>query len=149
DQLRALEPDLGLARLLWRSKELRARQPLHDLPPMVGWWLADHNQILPLITAVSWHAKPTYEKDSQRPLSPRAKHSPTAGVVAGPDSHQNGAPSRIPGGQGNVRRPEALSLWPSRSPGLGNREAYHATKAALAGLRPRGTRSARDRNGYD
>ena len=47
-----------------------------------------------------------------------------------------------------VRR-EALSLGPSRSPGLGNREAYHATKAALAGLRPRGTRSARDRNGYD
>lgn len=30
-----------------------------------------------------------------------------------------------------------------------DREAYHATKAALAGLRPRGTRSARDRNGYD
>ena len=69
DQLRALEPGLGLARLLWRSKELRARQPLHDFPPMVGWWLAHHDQILPLITAISWHAKPTCEKESQRPLS--------------------------------------------------------------------------------
>jgi hypothetical protein len=56
DQLRALEPGLGLARLLWRSKELRAREPLHDLPPMVGWWLADNDQILPLMTAISWHA---------------------------------------------------------------------------------------------
>jgi hypothetical protein len=34
-ELSALEPGLGLARHLWRSKELRAR-PLHDLPPMVG-----------------------------------------------------------------------------------------------------------------
>jgi hypothetical protein len=40
DQLSALESRFGLARDLWRSKELRARQPLHDLPPMVGWWLA-------------------------------------------------------------------------------------------------------------
>jgi hypothetical protein len=24
-------------------------------PPMVGWWLADHDQILPLIRAFSWH----------------------------------------------------------------------------------------------
>jgi len=32
DQLSALEPGPGLARPLWRSKELRARQPLHDLP---------------------------------------------------------------------------------------------------------------------
>ena len=36
DQLSALEPGLGLARPLWRSKELRARQILHDLPPIVG-----------------------------------------------------------------------------------------------------------------
>jgi hypothetical protein len=28
-------------------------------PPMVGWWLlADHDEILPLITAISWQ---TYE----------------------------------------------------------------------------------------
>jgi len=39
DQLSALKPRLGLARDLWRSKELRARQPLHDLHPIVGWWL--------------------------------------------------------------------------------------------------------------
>jgi hypothetical protein len=36
DQLGAREPCLGLARHLWRTKELRARQSLHDLPPMVG-----------------------------------------------------------------------------------------------------------------
>src|SRR5215470_15181185 len=36
DQLGALKPGLGLARPLWRSKELRTRQSLHDLPPMVG-----------------------------------------------------------------------------------------------------------------
>jgi hypothetical protein len=53
DQLSASEPGLGLARHLWRSKELRARQPLHDLPPMVGWWPADDHQILSLITAIS------------------------------------------------------------------------------------------------
>src|SRR5262252_2384794 len=47
-ELSALEPGLGLARHLWRSKELRAR-PLHDLPPMVGLWRADGDQILPLI----------------------------------------------------------------------------------------------------
>jgi hypothetical protein len=35
DQLGALEPGLGLARPFWR-KELRARQCLHDLPPLVG-----------------------------------------------------------------------------------------------------------------
>jgi hypothetical protein len=40
DQLGASEPCLGLARHLWRTKELRARQSLHDLPPMVGWWLS-------------------------------------------------------------------------------------------------------------
>ena len=51
DQLRALEPGLGLARLLWRSKELRTRQLFHDLPP-VGWWLADDDQILFLIAAI-------------------------------------------------------------------------------------------------
>ena len=56
DQLSALESGLGLARPLWRSKELRARQVLHDLPPIVGSWLADNDQILPLITAISWHA---------------------------------------------------------------------------------------------
>src|SRR6516164_5912381 len=33
DQFGALEPGLGLARPFWRSKELRARQSLHDLPP--------------------------------------------------------------------------------------------------------------------
>jgi hypothetical protein len=33
DQLRALEPGLGLARYLWRNKELRPRQLLHDLRP--------------------------------------------------------------------------------------------------------------------
>jgi hypothetical protein len=47
DQLSALEPGLGLPRDLWRSKELRTRQPLHDLPPMVGWWLADDAQFFP------------------------------------------------------------------------------------------------------
>src|SRR5262249_27661957 len=35
-QLGALEPGLGLARPFWRSKELRARQILHDLPPLVA-----------------------------------------------------------------------------------------------------------------
>jgi hypothetical protein len=40
DQFSALKPRLGLARDLWRSKELRTRQSLHDLPPMVGWRLA-------------------------------------------------------------------------------------------------------------
>jgi len=33
DQFGAFEPGLGLARPFWRSKELRARQSLHDLPP--------------------------------------------------------------------------------------------------------------------
>ena len=33
DELSALEPRLGLVRSLWRCKELRARQCLHDLPP--------------------------------------------------------------------------------------------------------------------
>jgi hypothetical protein len=37
------------------SKELRAPQHLHYLPPMVGWWLADDDQILTLIAAISWH----------------------------------------------------------------------------------------------
>jgi hypothetical protein len=43
DQFSALQPVSvsGLACPLWRSKELRARQHLHDLPPMVGWWVAD------------------------------------------------------------------------------------------------------------
>jgi len=35
DQLGALEPGLSLVRPFWRSKELRARQILHDLPPLV------------------------------------------------------------------------------------------------------------------
>jgi hypothetical protein len=56
DQLSALELGLGLARPLWRSKELRARQSLHDLPPTIGWWPTDDEQILPVIAAVSWHA---------------------------------------------------------------------------------------------
>jgi len=47
DQLSALKPRLGLARDLWRSKELRTRQPLHDLHPIVGWWLADDAQFFP------------------------------------------------------------------------------------------------------
>jgi hypothetical protein len=33
DQLSALKPVFGLALALWRIKEIRARQPLHDLPP--------------------------------------------------------------------------------------------------------------------
>jgi hypothetical protein len=53
DQLRALKPVLGVAHPLWRSKELRHRQLLHDLPP-VGSWLADDDQILFLIAAISW-----------------------------------------------------------------------------------------------
>jgi hypothetical protein len=57
DQFSAFEPRLLVfARDPWRSKELRARQPLHDLPTMVGWWLADNDQILRLMTAISWHA---------------------------------------------------------------------------------------------
>jgi hypothetical protein len=36
NQLSSLEPGLGLAHHLWRRKELRARQPLHDLPAVVG-----------------------------------------------------------------------------------------------------------------
>ena|SRR5215831_766001 len=36
DQLGALEPGLDIARPFWRSKELRTRQSLHDLPPVVG-----------------------------------------------------------------------------------------------------------------
>jgi hypothetical protein len=47
DQLRALKPVLGVARPLWRSKELPTRQSLHDLPPG-RLLLADHDQILPL-----------------------------------------------------------------------------------------------------
>ena len=33
-----LDPDVSLASRLWRNKEPCARQSLHDLPPMVGWW---------------------------------------------------------------------------------------------------------------
>jgi hypothetical protein len=36
DQFDALEPGLDLARRFWRSKKLRARQSLHDLPPLAG-----------------------------------------------------------------------------------------------------------------
>jgi hypothetical protein len=53
DQLSALKPVFGFALALWRRKEIRARQHLHDLPPMVGWCLADKSQILPLIAAIS------------------------------------------------------------------------------------------------
>jgi len=35
-QLSAGEPGLGFARTLWRIKELRTGQSLHDLPPIVG-----------------------------------------------------------------------------------------------------------------
>jgi hypothetical protein len=56
NQLSSLEPGLGLAHHLWRRKELRARQPLHDLPAVVGKWPADDEPILPLIAAISWHA---------------------------------------------------------------------------------------------
>jgi hypothetical protein len=49
DELGAREPCLGLVRHLWRTKELRARQSLHDPPPK---WsargFADHDEILPL-----------------------------------------------------------------------------------------------------
>jgi hypothetical protein len=34
DQCGALKPGLGLCVSLWRSKELRAREFLHDSPPM-------------------------------------------------------------------------------------------------------------------
>jgi hypothetical protein len=37
DQLSALKPRFGLVRPLWRSKEVRAGQHLHDLPPMARW----------------------------------------------------------------------------------------------------------------
>ena len=39
NQLSALKPVLVPAHPLRRSKELCPRQSLHDLPPMVGWWL--------------------------------------------------------------------------------------------------------------
>ena len=61
DQLGALKPVFGPERplLLCRSQELGHSQRLHDLPPQ---WpagdLADHDEILPLITAISWQ---TYE----------------------------------------------------------------------------------------
>jgi hypothetical protein len=59
DQLRALKPVLVPARPLCFGKGLRPRQPLHDLPPngRTGG-LADHDEILPVITAISWQ---TYE----------------------------------------------------------------------------------------
>src|SRR2546430_6354441 len=60
--------------------------------------------------------------------------SPSGGVFLG----------RFPS-QRNQLRPEKLSRRPSRL----NREAYHATKAALAGLRSGSIRSAGYRNGYD
>ena len=48
DQLGALKPVLVPA---------RPRQPLHDLPPKwSAGGLADHDEILPLITAISWHS---------------------------------------------------------------------------------------------
>jgi hypothetical protein len=37
DELGALKPLFGLVRPLWRSKEVRAVQNFHDLPPMAGW----------------------------------------------------------------------------------------------------------------
>src|SRR5262249_29755535 len=59
DQLSAREPYLGLALHLWRTEELRARQSLHGLPPQwSAGGLADQDEILPLITAISWR---TYE----------------------------------------------------------------------------------------
>jgi hypothetical protein len=54
DQLSALKPLSGLVRPLWRSKELRAGRHLHDRPRWSAG-LADDNQILPLIAAISWH----------------------------------------------------------------------------------------------
>src|SRR6516162_5237438 len=60
DQLGALKPVLVPARPLCFGKERCAlRQPLHDLPPKwSAGGLADHDEILPLITAISWQ---TYE----------------------------------------------------------------------------------------
>jgi hypothetical protein len=47
-------------------------------------------------------------------------------------------------------RPEKFSQWRCRLPTIDlEREAYHATKAALAGLRSDSTCSAGFRNGYD
>src|SRR5262249_50885594 len=60
DQLGALKPVFGPERplLLCRSQELGHCQRLHDLPPWPAGALADHDEILPLITAISWQ---TYE----------------------------------------------------------------------------------------
>src|SRR5262249_58260098 len=58
DQLGAHKPVLAPARPLCFGKDRRPRQPLHDLPPMVDCGLADHDEILPLMTAISWQ---TYE----------------------------------------------------------------------------------------
>jgi hypothetical protein len=74
DQLRAVEPGLGLARPLCRSKELRPCQRLHDLPP-VGWWLVHHDQIMPLITAISWLSNPTTQPGTQMAEGPRRASS--------------------------------------------------------------------------
>jgi hypothetical protein len=52
--------------------------------------------------------------------------------------------------QRNPMRPEKLFRWRSRLPTIDlERGAYHATKAALAGLRSGSTCSAGFRNGYD
>jgi hypothetical protein len=66
-------------------------------------------------------------RKGDRPIS-----APPAGASRPDRAYRTWAPTRTPDGEGNARGPEALSLGPSRSPGLGNREAYHATEAALA-----------------
>jgi hypothetical protein len=74
--------------------------------------------------------------------------------VFAPPEHGAGNPAMLARGgvflrrfpsQRNPRWPEKLSRRPSRL----NREAHHATKAALAGLRSGSIRSAGYRNGYD
>src|SRR5262249_56747131 len=57
DQLGALKPVLVPA---------LPRQPLHDLPPKwSAGGLADHDETLPVITAISWHSKSDIRKRSR------------------------------------------------------------------------------------
>jgi len=64
--------------LRWRfggAKRSALRQYLHDLPPMVGWWLADKSQILPLIAAIWWHPymNATWNAQKESPRAPGLK----------------------------------------------------------------------------
>jgi hypothetical protein len=59
-QLSARESGRGFVRRLWRRKELRVRQPFHDLPPagqLMG--LTDNDEVLSLITAIRMAIKPS------------------------------------------------------------------------------------------